>query len=746
MDWKFWKKRGLVDERQGELKIGDTWRRILIAEGYPRSVEDGWLDSLLTLPGTFDVSMQINPLEKDKVLEQLRCEILKLKSDINTHNKRGETVSANLQAQYEDTVKVRQAVENDEEKILDLSLYVSPTAQSLEELDSLTKRLKSAINVVGILPKMPVMRMGEGFKCVLPLGQDRFEATRNITSSGLAACFPFKTTNLIEMEGVLFGANKENKMPVIVDPFNMKNPNGLVMGSPGTGKSFFAKIYGMRQHMMGATVYILDARGEYAEIVQSQEGEVIMFSPGSEAAINPFDLTSTCYDDKIIWLHSFMRTLIDDISPAEKTLIDIALKRIYLKATGDKPPTLKDFYAEIDVMDSDDNHLNHSAAQALTNKLRPYLEESMNFLNRQTNISFSEQMVSFDISRVPDEGKPAAMFLILEHLNKMLKGLERTVVIVDDAWLLLRNPHAARYAFENINRNRNVSYAVVVGETEYLMFGDPGNILLENTSWRVLLNQEPRIMDETSKTFKLDYSQTIQLMNAKTGEGLLIAYDNRMPLDIIASPREIEQATIKAGILPLERWFKLQKKPEDVIEHFEPEKRFTIDKAVQLKNNLTTVQVEILLRNGFREVRDPGFIKGTGSIYLVKNGTGETDPHFVLWNLIYDEVRKYTNDVICNRTKEPDVVFTSKDGRRVGVEVETGRKSELDIGRKLSVLEKYDDWFIVVVNREDKEYYLGYGPTLTRITVQEKVKSYFVESESPSRPEQESGSEPLPER
>ena len=729
----------MVEERPGELRIGDRWRRVIAAEGYPGTVEDGWLDNLLFMPGNFDLSMHIEPLEKDKVLGTLRRELLKQKSDMEYYTKRGEAIPPHLQTRYNDAVKVREAIENDEEKMLDLSLYISPEAETLEELDTLTKKLKTTLNTTGILPKMPVMRMKEGLKHVLSAGQEKVTSTQNITSAALAACFPFKSTNLIEMDGVLFGASKENKVPIIVDPFNMKNPNGLIIGAPGTGKSFFAKLYGMRQHMMGTTVHIIDPRGEYAEIAQTHEGEVIRFSPDSETAINPFDLTGTNYEDKSIWLHSFMHTLIEDISPAEKNLLDIAFKRICPK---NKTPTMKDLYAAIEAMNSDDNHLNHSAAQALTNKLRPYLEEPMSFLNRQTNLSYNKQMVSFDISQVPDQGKAAAIFLILEHLNRV-KTEEHTIIIVDDAWLLLRHPQAAQQAFENISRN-NVSYALVVGETDYLMLGYAGDILLENTSWRLLLNQEPRIMDETSKTFKLNYGETMQLMNAPTGEGVLIAYDNRIPLKIIASPREIELATTKENMPRLERWANLPERPKKIVEADEP-KRFNTDKLVQIKNDLTPTQVEILLRNGFREVRDPGFIKGTGSTYLVKNGTGETDPHFILWNLIYDEVRKYTDDVICNRTKAPDIVFTSKDGRRVGVEVETGRKSEQDIGRKLSVLERYDDWFIVVVNREDKEYYMSYGPTLTRITVQEKIRSYFLESTPPSRPEQETGSEPHPE-
>ena len=357
-------------------------------------------------------------------------------------------------------------------------------------------------------------------------------------------------------------------------------------------------------------------------------------------------------------------------------------------------------------------------------------------------------MVSFDISEVPDKAKPALMYLLLERLNQTLrKDRERKVVIVDEAWLLLQHPHAAERIFETLKTSKHfkLSYAIVIGELYDLMYGEAGDIILENTSWRLIFNQDKKIMDEVAKTFKLDYSQTMRLLDAKCGEAVLTVYGNNMPLNVIAAPREIELATIKADIPRLQRWHKPAKKPEIVVEPVEPAKRFSIDNAVQLKNEITPGQIDILLRNGFHEVRDPGFIKGPGSIYLVKNMTGETDQHFILWNLIKDEVKRYTDNVTHNLTKEPDVVFTSKDGRRVGIEVETGRKSELEIGRKLEVLERYDDWFIVVINREDKDHYQKHGPTFTRVTIQEKIRSYFPESEPPSQPEQKTKDEPLPE-
>jgi hypothetical protein len=159
--------------------------------------------------------------------------------------------------------------------------------------------------------------------------------------------------------------------------------------------------------------------------------------------------------------------------------------------------------------------------------------------------------------------------------------------------------------------------------------------------------------------------------------------------------------------------------------------RFSIERKIHVKSELNKVRVDILLGLGFHEVRDPGFSQGKGTAFLVKNITGESDAHFILWNLIYDEIRKYTPKVEYNLTRLPDVTFGLDDGRWVGVEVEATRKSEKELVPKMVVLGNYDDYFYVVTNWDNLEHYQEYGATFTRRTVQAKIESYFQGDSSP---------------
>jgi len=153
--------------------------------------------------------------------------------------------------------------------------------------------------------------------------------------------------------------------------------------------------------------------------------------------------------------------------------------------------------------------------------------------------------------------------------------------------------------------------------------------------------------------------------------------------------------------------------------------RFDMGRMIHVKKELNEVQVDILRRNGFLEVRDPAFSQGKGTSYLIRNETGESDSHFILWNLIYDEALKYTPKVEYSLTKRPDVIFGLEDGRWVAVEVEATPKSEKQLLPKMVVLGNYDDWFFVVTNWDHLEHYQEYGPTFTRRTVRDKIASYF---------------------
>lgn len=387
---------------------------------------------------------------------------------------------------------------------------------------------------------------------------------------------------------------------------------------------------------------------------------------------------------------------------------------------------------------TDENQFTRTSAMALTNRLRMFTEGSLKFLNKQTVLDFDNRMVTFDISHVPKLAKPAMMYTILEFImHKMKDNMKRKVFVIDEAWLLLQHPEAAARIFEIVKTSRkyNMSFIIITQEVNDLLNSDAGNSVLANTAWKLLLRQDPSVIDSINRTFKLNYGETMLLMNARPGEGLLMAYNNRIPLKVIASKREYDIVTTKPDDI-----LKQEPQKEKPAVCVEPKKKFTTAKKVQLKNELTDAQIKILLGEGFREVREPGFGAGRGYLYLIKNGTGELDQHFIMWNLIYDEIRRRTERVSYHLTKEPDIVFETDDGRSIAFEVESTLKAESRLMEKLNVLQKYREWYFIVTQKNDKEYYQKYGPTLTRMEIMGKIEELLPRKS----PESKTGSESSP--
>ena len=170
-------------------------------------------------------------------------------------------------------------------------------------------------------------------------------------------------------------------------------------------------------------------------------------------------------------------------------------------------------------------------------------------------------------------------------------------------------------------------------------------------------------------------------------------------------------------------------------------RRIDSNRQVFVKRELRDYFVDLLFKTGYREVRDPAFSQGGGIAYLVKNTTGESNRHFILWHLIFEEIKRYTDDVKYHLTRGPDVEFTSLDGRRIAVEVEATKKTYNQMERKLKILKKYDDWFIVVAKSQDLKHYQVYGPTFTRTKIQNLIAEYF-EPEPLPEPKIKAGSNP----
>ncbi|MFC2162761.1 VirB4 family type IV secretion system protein [Candidatus Altiarchaeota archaeon] len=267
------------------------FHQIIAAVNYPRLVDPGWLTRLIEMNLDFDLAIHINPYTVDTTLKLLENEIKKQKTDIYSMETEGKIVPQSLIQQHQDTMALLQLVQEGTEKMFDISLYIDAKAYQKDDLAKITKQIKDNMNSLMITPKIPAYQMYQALRSVLPLGKDDLSVTRNITSSAAAACFPFAITSLeTHATGILIGFNEYNSIPIIIDPWAYSNPNILVLGTSGGGKSYAIKLLLMREFMEGVNINIIDPQAEYADLIRTFNGDIIRIAPESDSIINPFDL------------------------------------------------------------------------------------------------------------------------------------------------------------------------------------------------------------------------------------------------------------------------------------------------------------------------------------------------------------------------------------------------------------------------------------------------------------------------
>jgi len=734
------------------IRINERYNQIIAADGFPDSVNEGWLEKLVLMPGDYDLCIHIKPHETGEGIRLLNREIKKQETDMLRMERKNEFIPVSLQIQEKETKELLVDLQHGRERLFDTSIYVNARAYTKKGLKQLTDNIQSNLKSVMIEPKVVNLRIEAAIKSVLPLADNRLGISRTLTSSSLSACFPFLSPGFsIEDEGIFFGVDDDTRIPIIIDQFRLMNANGLVLGMAGSGKSFAVKLLCTKNLMFpDRFLYVLDREGEYRNITETYKGQIVKIAPESNTFLNPFDLLGMNPVDKKLSLHLFMHTIFDDLSEAQRSLLDEAFHYIYeRKGITENPdtwsneaPTFTDLYDFISAKEFDENQDVKRSASALARKLKIFTTGSLSFLNNQTNVDLQNRFVTFDLKDVPKSMVESVTYVILEYLmQRMKKDLRRKTIVVDECWSVLQNPMIGEYVFEmaRTGRKRNTCLIVITQQVGDFLSRKPdgtipGQTILGNTSWKLIMWQDNSVLKDVSRTFNLNRREKRRISgkdsrSAGQGKGLLLVENTSIPLRVIASPEEHQRITTNPNELT------------DCISRRTEPKIFHTDKKVLLMSGLEEDQIKDLLKQGYKKVRDPGFGRGRGNIWLVKNDTHETNPHFILWNLIYEEVKKHTRKVQTHRTKFPDITFESPKGI-IAVEVETGSNLTYnadEFEEKLRILKGYSNFFIVLTKANLKKKYedtirpkTSRGEILTRTEIKDAIEKCFEKSEKPT--------------
>jgi len=724
------------------IKVNQYYNRVISAVGYPRNVEQGFLDKIVTAAGNFDLSIHIEPFPIEQTLLMLNKEVQKQRADLFAAELK-HNFQPSLEIQFKDTTAVLSRIQKGEEKLFNVSLYINVKAKDKKELDILTKTIQSRLNSILIIPQVPKYRMAQAFKSIVPFGINELGIRRNITTQALSAFFPFTSPFLIlEKGGVLLGLNK-NKLPIIKDIFNLSNANGAILATSGGGKSYAAKLIISRYLMNGTKVIVIDPQSEYAKLTEKYGGSVITLSRDSKTMINPLDLLGHSYAEKRLALMDMFKIMFGDLSEIQKAVLDRAISVTYSKRgisennTTNAPPTFSQLYEELERMSNNASTYERTTYVALLNRLRMYVDGVFSFLNQQTKIQIDKDFMTFNIGNLPKQVKPVMMFLVLDYVySKMKHDRDRKLLVIDEAWSMLQNAGEEGYVFEVVKtcRKFNLGLLLITQDVADLLQSKAGRAVLANSAYTILLRQKPAVIDSVEDTFHLSFTEREHLLTANIGEGILMMENDHQEVKIMASKEEHNLITTKPE----------EKIPEDtnMPSDLSTEKKQVIinldlNKGFYKKSVLSPEEIDYLLKNDFVESKHVPMDSRKDAIYLVKKVGWHSPEHTFVLHAAKEETQRYTSDVFVDETARtdsinPDLRLIKPNGEEWVVEVETGsnlRHHPDYLDKKVAKLNTLypNRWrWLLTTNHKRRQYETRYGiPVLLRHNYPHWVKYHF---------------------
>jgi conjugal transfer ATP-binding protein TraC len=535
-------------------KINSTYTRTLFVAGYPRSVPANWLSPLINYPHQINVSMFVYPVDVKEVLDNLKRKITEMEAEITSDIRAGKISNINTEVKLEDARVIREQLAKGAERFYQFGLYITIQAQSKEELDRVTKGIQSTLGALLIVSKKATLQMDEGFKTTLPMGFDKLLVTRNMDTTSLATTFPFTSSELTMESGIVYGINEHNDSLVIFDRFKMENANMVIFAKSGAGKSYTVKLEILRQLMFDAEVLVLDPEHEYEDLTKAMHGEYINFTFGSNAKINPFDL-SNLYEEgenelgqKIISLHGLLKVMLGEMTPEQDAILDRALVAAY-KAKGitpdpatqtNEPPLMEDLYKALIGMENE-------AADNIATRLEKFITGSFRgIFDQPSNIDITNQLTVFSVRDMEEDLRPIAMYVILDFMwTRIKKNLKKRILVIDEAWYFMKHQDSASFIHSMVKRARKyyLGITTITQDVEDFLNNDYGKAIVTNASIQFLMKQSTAAIPILSETFYLSDGERQLLVTTDVGEGIFFAGSNHVALRVVASDDEHQLIT-----------------------------------------------------------------------------------------------------------------------------------------------------------------------------------------------------------
>lgn len=530
---------------------GTHYGQVLFLRDLPPELSDKLISDISDIPVDMNITLHIENVDQVKALELVRRQIAFMEMEASDKQvkaaQKGENmdiaVPMETRRSYEEGVKLLDLLENKNQRMFRLTMLVYTFADDLDTLQDNAFQIMAVARGKNVKIDRLAYRQQEGLNSILPLGKNHVEIKRTLTTASVAIFVPFTTVELYQPGGIYYGQNALSRNLVIFNRYTCKAQNGIILGSPGSGKSMAAKreAISVLLNDPNADVLFIDPEREYTALAQSFGGEVIHISSSSKNHINPMDVTMDYADDEepLQLKSEFVLTIFEllvggkvGLTGAQRSIISRACKMCYSPYFANPKrhgvPTLRDLYNTILKQPEPE-------AKALALELELYIDGTLSVFAHHTNVDTQNRLVVYDTR---DLGKPLRTFGMIVVLDQIWNRItanraigKRTWIYIDEMQLLFSNEYSANYFFELWSRARKWG-AVPTGITqnvETLLLSDLARRMLSNSDFIMMLNQATSDRVELAGLLNISNKQLSHVTNSEPGHGLLFAGKSIVP-------------------------------------------------------------------------------------------------------------------------------------------------------------------------------------------------------------------------
>lgn len=540
-----------IEKHSDYLMLGGKYARVIYLKDYAAFISDQFVNKLTDQSRSMMLSIDIIPVATDEAVREVERKMLGVETNItnwqrrqNANNNFSATVPYDMEVQRKETKEYMYDLTGRDQRMVLAVLTMIHLADTKEQLDADTEALLK----VGAdhVCQMAVMRYQQldGMNTALPIGTRKIDTFRTMTTESLAAFMPFKVQEIQEPGGIYIGENAVSHNLILCNMDNLMNQSMMLLGIPGSGKSFFAKLLIIAIALSTKDdIVILDPEGEYSPLVKALGGSVIRFAVGGTDWLNAMDMENGYGEGSPVAFKSqFIMSLLkqvdpEGIGPHQKSIID----RCVAQVCKEKKQT--NIVATLCTVREKLLEQPEPEAQDIALTMELYTSGSLDIFAHETNVDTKNRIISYDIHDLSEDLKQPGFVTItdamLNRVNFNWAQGKKTHVIVDEFHIAYENEYSGNFftsAWRQF-RKRNASPVAITQNVDYLLDAPQARSMLSNSEFIVMLNQAEKDQERLSQLLNISPEQMRYVNGSEAGSGLLrygnalVPFINKFPMD-----------------------------------------------------------------------------------------------------------------------------------------------------------------------------------------------------------------------